>query len=224
MMSVLLKRRIAILSVVLGLIAVSAIVLVVTGWGWWLVDTCTWRIMVTFKIPVSPVDDYRIVVDKSDHLLSFYQGEELLRLYPVAISSRGLGARHRYDDCLTPEGEFLIASMQYSSIFGPRQMLLETSSQALADYRAQYGGDAEEWIREWELGHGPLDTIWEVYDYNEAHPSREIWHDILIHGGGSGHDWTLGCIALDDNDVLELFALLQRSRNRGIGVPVTIER
>jgi len=100
---------------------------------------------------------------------------------------------------------------------------LETTPQALADYRAQYGSEAEGLIREWEAQHGSLDTIWEVYDYNAAHPGREIWHDILIHGGGSDHDWTLGCIALNDDDVLELFALLQQSRRRGVGVPVIIE-
>ena len=80
----------------------------------------------------------------------------------MAISSRGIGARSRYDDYLTPEGEFRIASMQYTSNF-PRQMLLETWAQALADYRAQYG-----------------------------------------------------------DDLLDLFSLLQRSRYRGLGVPVVI--
>lgn len=181
--------------------------------------------MITFKVPIAPADDgYRIVVDKSDHRLSLYQDDGLLSAYPIAISHRGLDARRRYDDLLTPEGEFLIASMQYTSAFGPRQMLLETTAQALADYQFQYGDEAEELIGKWEARRGPLDTIWEVYDYNGAHPGQEIWHDILIHGGGSSPDWTWGCIALDDADVIELFELLQRSRNRGLGVPVIIER
>jgi hypothetical protein len=178
--------------------------------------------MIAFKVSIPRVNDYRIVVDKGDHQLSLYRGQEAIRTYPVAISGRGTGARHRYDDYLMPEGEFLIASMQYTSIFGPRQMLLETTPQALADYHAQYN-EAEELVQEWETQYGPLDTIWEVYDYNAAHPGREIWHDILIHGGGSERDWTLGCIALNNDDVLELFSLLQHSQHRGIGVPVIIE-
>jgi hypothetical protein len=40
-------------------------------------------------------------------------------------------------------------------------MLLETSAQALADYRAQYGDEAEALLRERENIHGPPDTIWE---------------------------------------------------------------
>lgn len=215
------RKRLVVIASVLATVAVCCL----TGRGWRIADTCTWRAMVTFKVPISPADDgYRVVVDKSDHRLWLYKDDELLRTYPIAISSRGLDARHRYDDLLTPEGEFLIASMQYTSVFGPRQMLLETTAQALADYRSQYGQEGGNLIAEWETRHGPLDTIWEVYDYNEAHPGQEIWHDILIHGGGSSPDWTWGCIALDNADVIELFELLQRSRNRGLGVPVIIER
>jgi hypothetical protein len=216
------KRLVVIASVS---VAAAVAICCLTGRGWRIVDTCTWRAMITFKVSIAPADDgYCIVVDKSDHRLSLYKNDELLRAYPIAISHRGLDARHRYDDLLTPEGEFLIASMQYTSVFGPRQMLLETTTQALVDYQLQYGDEGEELIGKWEAQRGPLDTIWEVYDYNEAHPGQEIWHDILIHGGGSSPDWTWGCIALDDDDVIELFELLQHSRYRGLGVPVIIER
>lgn len=216
------KRLVVIASVS---VAAAVAVCCLTGWGWRTVDVCIWRAMITFKVPITPADDgYRIVVDKSDHRLWFYKDDELFRDYPIAISHAGLDTRRRYDDLLTPEGEFLIASMQYTSVFGPRQMLLETTAQALADYQSQYGDEAGALIGEWEARHGSLDTIWEVYDYNEAHPGREIWHDILIHGGGNSPDWTWGCIALNDDDVIELFELLQHSRNRGIGVPVIIER
>jgi murein L,D-transpeptidase YafK len=33
---------------------------------------------------------------------------------------------------------------------------------------------------------------------------------ILLHGGGSGADWTLGCVAFEDEDILALRALLPR--------------
>ena len=41
--------------------------------------------------------------------------------------------------------------------------------------------------------------------------------EIFIHGGGSGSDWTWGCVALDDEDVRELYAAVP------VGSPVTIE-
>lgn len=185
-------------------------------------DIAVWRAMVTFKLPVSPVDDYGIVIRKTEHRLYLYQHDTLLRTYRVALSARGTEPRRTWADELTPEGAFLIASMQYESVFGPRQMLLETTAQSLADYAAQYGAEGTDRIRGWEARHGPLDTIWEVYDFNEAYPETPIWNDILIHGGGSDHDWTLGCIALDNADVVELFDLLHRSRGRGLGVQVVI--
>jgi hypothetical protein len=125
-------------------------------------------------------------------------------------------------DELTPEGSYLIASMQYRSRFGPRQMLLDTTKQSLDDYYAQYGDEGRERIAAWEVQHGPLDTIWEVYDLNQANHEFPIWNDILIHGGGSDRDWTWGCVALDDRDVVELFDILKQSTEGGLGVRVEI--
>ena len=185
-------------------------------------DYITWRWMVAFKRPVQRVDDYRVVVTKSEHRLAVYRHDELILTYPVAVSSRGLAPRKVWEDSLTPEGEFLIASMQYKSVFGPRQMLLDTTEQSLRDYIVQYGEEGTARIVAWEAEHGTLDTIWEVYDFNEANPERRIWYDILIHGGGADTDWTLGCIALDDEGAVELFDILLQSEKRGLGVVVEI--
>ena len=185
-------------------------------------DYVIWRWMVTFKRPVHRVDDYRVVVMKSEHKLQVYWHGEQVAEYPIALSHHGLAPREVWEDSLTPEGEFLIASMQYESVFGPRQMLLDTSEQSLSDYGVQYGKEGRERIAAWEAEHGALDTIWEVYDFNEANVEHRMWNDILIHGGGTHRDWTLGCIALDNDDVVALFDILHQSEKRGLGVPVEI--
>ena len=41
--------------------------------------------------------------------------------------------------------------------------------------------------------------------------------EIYIHAGGSGENWTAGCIALEPEDMDALFAAC------GLGTPVTIE-
>ncbi|MBN2086389.1 MAG: L,D-transpeptidase [Anaerolineales bacterium] len=181
-----------------------------------------WRWMVTFHVPVAPVDDYRIVVTKSEHRLVVHAGDREVKAFRAAISEHGPAPRKTWEDELTPEGIFMIASMQYESRFGPRQMLLETTAQSLADYELQYGADGRRRLEAWSEGHGPLDTIWEVYAFNEGNPGYPIWNDILIHGGGSDRDWTWGCIALDDADVIELFEILRGSRAGGLGVAVEI--
>ena len=181
-----------------------------------------WRWMVTFKRPVALVTDYHILVSKSDHQLTVFHSNEIVKAFRVGISKHGMDPRRVWVDELTPEGSYLIASMQYKSIFGPRQMLLETTDQSLDDYYSQYGNAGRQRLAAWELRHGSLDTIWEVYDFNQANPDFPIWNDILIHGGGSDTDWTWGCIALDDQDVVELFDILKQSTNGGLGVRVEI--
>ncbi len=181
-----------------------------------------WRWMVTFNQPVAPVTNYHIVVSKSAHELTVFHHDEVMKTFRIAISQHGLDRRRVWADELTPEGSYLIASMQYRSRFGPRQMLLETTQQSLDDYYSQYGEAGGQRVTAWENEHGALDTIWEVYEFNEANPEFPIWNDILIHGGGSDHDWTWGCIALDDEDVMELFDILKHSTRGGLGVTVEI--
>lgn len=183
-----------------------------------------WRWMVTFKRPVALVTDYHIRISKSEHLLTVFHDDEIVSTFEIAISRHGTDPRRIWADELTPEGSYLIASMQYQSQFGPRQMLLDTTQQSLRDYYIQYGSSGSQRIAEWELQHEPLDTIWEVYDFNQENPQFPIWNDILIHGGGSDSDWTWGCIALDDQDVIELFDILKQSIHGGVGVEVEIQR
>lgn len=209
-------------------VATLVLVLLVGLFGLYLISNghikeyLTWRWMVTFKRPVTLVTDYRIVVSKSEHQLTVFHNAEIVKTFRVAISRHGVPSRRIWADELTPEGSYLIASMQYESRFGPRQMLLDTTQQSLSDYDVQYGDAGQQRVAAWELRHGPLDTIWEVYDFNQENLEFPIWNDILIHGGGSDSDWTWGCVALDDQDVIELFNILKQSTTGGLGVEVEI--
>jgi hypothetical protein len=51
-----------------------------------------------------------------------------------------------------------------------------------------------------------------------SHRQRGPAVDVGYHGGGSGSDWTLGCIALDDADLDALRALLPADRRSWIYV------
>ena len=126
------KRRLVawICLAVVGILSLSLWALLHRMSDGHVVDYVIWRWMVTFKQPVQRVDDYRVVVFKAERQLRVYQGEEQVAEYPIALSRKGLAPRKVWEDSLTPEGEFLIASMQYESIFGPRQMLLDTTRQS----------------------------------------------------------------------------------------------
>ena len=48
--------------------------------------------------------------------------------------------------------------------------------------------------------------------------TNELGGDIYIHGNGASSDWTWGCVALENDDVRELFNAVP------VGTPVRIER
>jgi hypothetical protein len=61
-------------------------------------------------------------------------------------------------------------------------------------------------------------TIIQALDDRRAPPQNtKLGGDIYIHGNGAGSDWTWGCVALENDDVRELFNAV------AVGTPVTIK-
>ena len=59
-------------------------------------------------------DKYRIVVNKSSHILSLLKGDELIKEYPVA-TGKNTGDKERVGDHRTPTGNFKIVSIENAS-------------------------------------------------------------------------------------------------------------
>src|SRR5688500_11191385 len=100
----------------LGLLLAFAGLYVISGGH--IQEYLVWRWMVTFKQPVAPVTDYRILVSKSTHQLSVFHNDQVIKTFRIGISKHGADPRKIWADELTPEGSYLIASMQYKSRFG----------------------------------------------------------------------------------------------------------
>jgi murein L,D-transpeptidase YafK len=78
--------------------------------------------------------------------------------------------------------------------------------------------DAERGLREGLISREQYDRIAEAIREGRRPP----WHtplggEIFIHGDGSKKDWTLGCIALHNNDIRELYDVVP------VGTPVLIQ-
>ena len=71
---------------------------------------------VTAKSPDKPLNTgkYRIDVNKSTYTLTLYQGDEIVKEYPIAIG-RNPGDKQRRGDHRTPVGNFKIVSIESSS-------------------------------------------------------------------------------------------------------------
>ncbi len=131
-----------------------------------------------------------IVVSKLDRLLYLYRGGAIVKSYPVAIGRYGSSLKRRAGDYATPEGKYSIIQKRPQSKYF-KALLINYPNEA----------DREEFAAAIRRGQIP--------------PSSGIGGLIEIHGGGKD-GMTDGCIALDNNQMSELFNLVD------VGTPVTI--
>ena len=134
----------------------------------------------------------RIVIDKSDHTLEAWRGDRLLRRYTVAIGSGGEGPKRVEGDGRTPEGLYRIDRRHRSRSF---HRFLHVSYPNADDRRA-----FRQAAQDGAIG-----------------PGARIGGDIGIHGEARGWegaphkaiDWTAGCVALDNDEIEELYAAVR---------------
>ena len=152
----------------------------------------------------TPVQPARwIMVSKSAHTLSLYEGDRLIKTYPAVFGKDPQWAKLYEGDHRTPEGEYHIIYKYYHP-FWSRFMLLD------------YPTDMNKQVYAWSRDHGVL-------------PGRGtsvpgIGGAIGIHGtpdetlNARGVNWTEGCISLFNHDVDELYDRVP------VGTRVLIER
>jgi len=127
----------------------------------------------------------RILVEKSQRKLTLFRGGKELKHYFVALGGAPVGAKQRQGDQKTPEGKYVIDFRNPASQF---HLSLHVSYPNAADRaRARQAG---------------------------VDPGGAI----MIHGIGKEfgylgalhrrHDWTLGCIAVTNEEVEEIWSLV----------------
>ncbi len=148
----------------------------------------------------------RVVVIKSKRLLHLFDGDHLVRTYPIDLGFAPVGQKIRKNDGRTPEGSFRVASINRDS---PYTRFLGIS---YPDRRAVERGQATGYLSE-----GDAEQILAALEADR----RPDWNTGLgggvgIHGHRRGVDWTAGCVALFDEHVEELYHVLR------VGDPVEI--
>ncbi|MGA2890577.1 MAG: L,D-transpeptidase family protein [Terracidiphilus sp.] len=134
-----------------------------------------------------------ILVLKKEHVLKLLAGGKVIRTYKVALGSGGLAPKEREGDGRTPEGHYVIDARNAVSHY---HKALHVSYP-----------NAEDRARAAKLGVSPGGAI-------------------MIHGLPNGmgaigaahrlYDWTLGCIAVTDDEIDEIWNLVP------VGTPVEI--
>jgi murein L,D-transpeptidase YafK len=153
-----------------------------------------------------PLKDPRIVVIKSKRLLELYSDGGVVRRYRVGLGLNPVVDKKRRGDHATPEGEFYIFTRNDKSAYFLSLGLSYPNIE-----------DAERGLRERLISQAQHDAIVKAVKRKATPPQHTaLGGDIYIHGNGSSRDWTWGCVALENEDIRELFDAVP------VGTPVTI--
>ena len=161
----------------------------------------------------------RVTVKKRDRRMVVSCDGEPVKGYFVSLGSSPAGAKRRRNDGRTPEGEYYLCGRNPRSKFH--------LSLALSYPNA---ADADLGLRNGLIDGATHRRIARAVRRRRKPPQdTRLGGDIFLHGGGVGQvaqgltgryvhvqDWTWGCIAVRNEDIEELFALLP------MGTPVRI--
>ena len=154
-----------------------------------------------------PVEKPRIVVYKSARKLEFYSGQTLLRTYRIGLGFNPVADKQREGDGATPEGEFYVFVKNNKSAY---YLSLGISYPNVED--------ADRGLRDGLITKEQHRAILDAIKNKKAPPQyTKLGGLIYIHGNGASRDWTLGCVALENQDMKELFDAVT------VGTPVTIK-
>ena len=154
-----------------------------------------------------PLHDPKIVVKKAQRQLLLFSSGKVVRTYRIGLGLSPIGDKVRAGDRRTPEGEFYVFTKNDRSAF--------YLSLGLSYPNTTH---AERGLRDGLITRAQYDAITRALRGKKAPPqSTHLGGDIYIHGNGAQSDWTWGCVALENEDIRELFDAVS------VGTPVTIE-
>ena len=148
--------------------------------------------------PLLHASQYQVIVYKTDYILELYKDGTLVKTYPIALGFNPIDDKQQRGDGCTPEGEFYICLKDPNSIFYKSFLISYPSLD-----------DAERGLQTGLITQYQFNRIKSAIRNRQIPPQdTKLGSDILIHGGGIGYNWTLGCVALRNEDIDELYPIL----------------
>jgi len=132
-----------------------------------------------------PVKADSILILKKEHLLELLSNGKVIRAYKVALGQGGLPAKDREGDARTPEGRYLIDSRNAASHYHKAVHI----SYPNADDRQRAA----------KRGVAPGGAV-----MIHGLPNGKGW----VGAGHRLYDWTLGCVAVTDEEIDEIWNLV----------------
>ena len=154
-----------------------------------------------------PLSEPRVIVEKGARRLRLYAGGELVRVRRIALGFTPEGDKVRQGDGRTPEGDYAVCMKNPKSNFYLSLGLTYPNAD-----------DAERGLRDGLITRAQHKSITSALAAGRCPPwNTALGGEIFIHGGGTGRDWTFGCVALENPEIKELFDTLPA------GTPVSIK-
>jgi murein L,D-transpeptidase YafK len=148
----------------------------------------------------------RLVVKKNERVVELFDGDKLLKTYKMVLGFAPTGDKETGGDGKTPLGEFYVFIKNDQSRFYLSLGLSYPSTE-----------DAARGLREKIITQEEHDAIVAAVNEKQMPPQNtRLGGEIYIHGGGTQKDWTWGCIALENEQMKELFEITP------VGTQVTI--
>jgi murein L,D-transpeptidase YafK len=145
--------------------------------------------------PLEKLENPRLVVKKSERKLEIFDGDKLVKTYKIVLGFTPEGDKAQEGDGKTPLGEFYVFTKNDQSRF---YLSLGLSYPSIDDARR---GFKENLISQEEH-----DAIVKAINEKKMPPQNtRLGGEIYIHGGGTKNDWTWGCMALENEQMKELF-------------------
>lgn len=147
----------------------------------------------TGKPAISGIKSAVIKVYKSRRELELWDGKKMAGSWRIALGWEPEGHKQAEGDGRTPEGSYYVCTRNANSSFykslGVSYPNKDDASAAFEDGR---------------ITKSQQDTILSAIDNKACPPwNTPLGGAIMIHGCGSGSDWTAGCIAVE-NDIMDI--------------------
>lgn len=137
----------------------------------------------------------RLVIRKSKRTLTVFDGDAEIKSYKIVLGFAPKGNKEIEGDGRTPEGAFYVFTKNSESKF---HLSLGVS----------YPGkeDAIRGLKAGLISQTEHDEILSAIDEKRMPLQKtRLGGEIYIHGGCTSSDWTEGCVALDNDQMTELF-------------------
>ncbi len=145
------------------------------------------------------IENPLIVVNKSQRKLELFDGEKSIKTYKIALGFAPVGDKEKQGDGKTPEGEFYIFTKNDKSKF---YLSLGISYPNIED--------AARGLKAKLITKTEYDKIVRaIKDKKMPAQYTKLGGEIYIHGGGTSGDWTWGCVALTNEEIKEIFDVIQ---------------